>query len=122
MFMTKESLVAGLNKDGMQALVRLINLIGTPALVILAGIAINQFDTIIKNQEAGFEVQAEHKRRLDADSIALAKLVKADHLFIAKQDACLYALDINSAMGKEWKVDYDKRRNVLIEENKFLNP
>lgn len=120
--MTKESLIAGLNKDGMQALVRLINLIGTPALVILAGIAINQFDTIIKNQQAGFEVQAEHKRRLDSISDNINKLVKADHLFIAKQDACLYALDINSQIGKEWKVDYEKRRNVLIEENKFLNP
>lgn len=120
--MTARSIVNGLNKESIQAIARLINLVSAPVIISIGSIAINQFDTIIENQEKMFATQEEHRRRLNSDSMNISRLFRNDQLFVVKQDATITSLKINSDIGKEFYEDYERKYQELFRENRFLNP
>lgn len=120
--MTTRGVVDALNKESVQAIARLIQLIGFPALTIIGTMVYNQASIIIENQNAMIATQAEHGRQLSSDSITINKLVRVDQLFMVKQNATKDALQNNSVIGTEFLIDYNSRYSELFQENRFINP
>lgn len=120
--MTLKTVIGGLNKESIRAIAHLINLVGAPIIISIGGIAINQLDVIIENQDKIFATQEEHRRALQMDSINITRLFRNDQLLTVKQDATVTSLKINSIVGFEFDTDYEKRYEELFRENRFLNP
>lgn len=120
--MTAKAIVNVLNKESIRAIAHFINLIGAPIIISIGGIAINQFNTIIKNQDKMFATLEIHQRALQADTTSFNHLFRNDQLIVIRQDAAIHALKINSIIGQEFDVDYQKKYEELFTENKFLNP
>lgn len=120
--MTAKAIVNVLNNESIRAIARLINLIGAPIIISIGGVAINQFDVIIENQEKIFATIESHERTLQNDSVNISRLFRNDQLLVVKQDATVISLKINPIVGKEFDNDYEKRYDELLRDNKFLNP
>jgi len=120
--MTVKSVIGGLNKESIRAIAHLINLIGAPIIISIGGIALNQFNTIIANQEKMFITIEAHGRALQMDSVNVTRLYRNDQLIVVKQDATITALKANSSIGIEFDADYEKKYDELFRENRFLNP
>lgn len=120
--MTAKGIVESLNKETLQAIARLVNLIGTPVIIAIGGIFINKANIVIENQEKMFSTQAQHAEILKRDSTDLVRLFRNDQLLNVKQNASISALKINTKVGAEFSRDYMDKYDELFNENKFLNP
>lgn len=127
--MTAKGVVTALNRESVQAIARLVQLIGFPVIATIGTMVYNQADILISNQEKMLAKQEQHSRSLTADSVAITDLIAEDYklhrydqLFTIKQDAAKDALQNNSVIGIEFKVDYDEKYRELVGENRFLNP
>ena len=119
--MTAKTFINGLNKESIRAIAHLINLIGAPIIISIGGVALDQFNTIIENQEKMFATIESHERALRTDSIDIVRLFRNDQLIVVKQDATVISLKINSIIGSEFDSDYEKRYDEYYRDNKFLN-
>lgn len=120
--MSTKEFVSVLNREAVQAIVRLVTLVGMPVLTYLGTLAITKFDTLATNQEIMIHRLDSLTYKVRITEGTIYNLQKNDQLFKVKQDAVIFSCKINTGIGSEFTADYNTKYSELFSENQFLNP